>query len=97
MLQRPGTLGAEEKAASRAAALEFDAAGNFVQAWGGPGAGYEWPNSEHGVYVDPKGFVWIGGNGDERPPDPQVHEGRQVRHADRPRGARARATPTRRT
>ena len=30
----------------------------------GPGEGYEWPNSEHGVYVDPKGFVWIGGNGD---------------------------------
>ena len=25
--------------------------------------GYEWPSSEHGIYVDPKGFVWIGGNG----------------------------------
>ena len=45
--------------------LEFDAAGNFIQAWGGPGQGYDWPDSEHGVYVDPKGFVWIGGNGDK--------------------------------
>ena len=42
-----------------------DEAGNFIQAWGGPGQGYEWPNSEHGVYIDPKGFVWIGGNGDK--------------------------------
>ena len=31
----------------------------------GPGPGYEWPNSEHGVYIDPKGFVWIGGNGEK--------------------------------
>ena len=43
--------------------LEFDADGNFVQGWGGPGEGYDWPEIEHGIYVDPKGFVWIGGNG----------------------------------
>src|SRR5213080_1011110 len=24
--------------------MEFDAAGNFIQGWGGPGQGYEWPN-----------------------------------------------------
>ena len=64
VLQRPGTLTPEEKPRAAPPLLEFDAAGNFVQAWGGPGQGYEWPNSEHGVYVDPKGFVWIGGNGD---------------------------------
>ena len=23
--------------------MEFDAAGNYVQGWGGPGQGYEWP------------------------------------------------------
>jgi DNA-binding beta-propeller fold protein YncE len=45
--------------------MEFDAAGHYVQGWGGPGDGYEWPRSEHGVYVDYKGFVWIGGNGEE--------------------------------
>lgn len=64
VLQRPGTLSAEEKGRAAPPLLEFDAAGTFVQAWGGPGEGYQWPNSEHGVYVDPKGFVWIGGNGE---------------------------------
>ena len=63
VLQRPGTLSPEEKARAAPPLLEFDAAGNFVQAWGGPGQGYEWPSSEHGVYVDPAGYVWIGGNG----------------------------------
>ena len=43
--------------------LEFDAAGNLVQSWGGPGQGYEWPQSNHGIFVDHKGNVWIGGNG----------------------------------
>jgi hypothetical protein len=65
VLQRPGTLGPEEKARAAPPVLEFDAAGTFVQAWGGPGHEYEWPNSEHGVYVDPTGFVWVGGNGDK--------------------------------
>src|SRR4051812_20066699 len=45
--------------------MEFDAAGHYVQGWGGPGDGYEWPASEHGIYVDYKGFVWIGGNGEQ--------------------------------
>jgi DNA-binding beta-propeller fold protein YncE len=43
--------------------MEFDAAGNYVQGWGGPGAGYQWPQSEHGIYVDYQGYVWIGGQG----------------------------------
>ncbi len=45
--------------------LEFDAAGNFIQGWGGPGKGYEWPNSEHGVTVDSKGYVWLAGRGQD--------------------------------
>ena len=43
--------------------LRFDPAGNLVSAWGGPGEGYEWPQSNHGIVVDHKGNVWIGGNG----------------------------------
>lgn len=43
--------------------LEFDAEGNLVSSWGGPGPGYDWPGSNHGIVVDHKGFVWIGGNG----------------------------------
>jgi len=43
--------------------LEFDQAGNLLQHWGGPGNGYDWPDSNHGITVDYKGNVWIGGNG----------------------------------
>ncbi len=43
--------------------LEFDPAGNLVNAWGGPGDGYTWPSSNHGITVDPKDNIWIGGNG----------------------------------
>jgi NHL repeat len=45
--------------------MEFDAAGNYVQGWGGNGAGYDWPASEHGIYVDYKGYVWVGGQGND--------------------------------
>lgn len=68
ILQRPSTVRNDQKAKGMAASpvLEFDVAGNFVQGWGGPAQnneGYDWVESEHGIYVDPKGFVWIGGNG----------------------------------
>ena len=42
--------------------IEFDQAGNVVQGWGGPAAGYEWPESEHGIFVDYKENVWVTGN-----------------------------------
>src|SRR5258708_17634841 len=42
--------------------MAFDVNGNFVKAWGGDGQGYEWPQREHGIYIDYKGFVWLGGN-----------------------------------
>ena len=42
--------------------LEFDPAGNLVGHWGGPGEGYDWPASNHGITVDYKGNVWIGAN-----------------------------------
>ena len=43
--------------------VEFDADGNMVRAWGGPGEGYTWPSSNHGITIDDKDNVWIGGNG----------------------------------
>ena len=43
--------------------LEFDQEGNLLRHWGGPGSGYEWPQSNHGIFVDHLGNVWIGGNG----------------------------------
>ena len=42
--------------------IEFDPSGKVVRAWGGPGEGYEWPSTEHGISVDHKGNVWIGGS-----------------------------------
>jgi DNA-binding beta-propeller fold protein YncE len=46
------------------AVLEFDAAGNLLASWGGKdGENYVWPLSNHGITVDYKGNVWIGGNG----------------------------------
>ena len=43
--------------------LEFDADGNLVGSWGGPGEGYDWPTTNHGIAIDHMDNVWIGGNG----------------------------------
>jgi DNA-binding beta-propeller fold protein YncE len=43
--------------------MEFDQAGNLVQHWGGPGPGYDWLDSPHGIILDYKDNVWIAGNG----------------------------------
>jgi DNA-binding beta-propeller fold protein YncE len=43
--------------------LEFDPQGALVSAWGGPGDGYDWPQSNHGITVDHLDNLWIGGNG----------------------------------
>jgi hypothetical protein len=43
--------------------LEFDQEGNLLAHWGGEdGPGYVWPASNHGITVDFKRNVWIGGN-----------------------------------
>ena len=76
VVQRPRSLTNDEKAASLSPptskccvpappVMEFDPEGKLVRAWGGPGEGYNWPQNEHGVSIDSKGFVWIGGNGEK--------------------------------
>ncbi len=65
---RPSTLQPNETRSFWKAAppvLEFDQAGNLVSSWGGPGAGYEWPQLEHGIYIDHQDNVWLGGGGDK--------------------------------
>jgi hypothetical protein len=47
--------------------IEIDKAGSVVQSWGGPSEkkgeqGYDWPSFEHGIYIDHKDNVWIGGS-----------------------------------
>lgn len=80
MIHRPSSLSDNERAAAldpplaaccvpAPPILVFDQEGNLVDSWGGPGAGYQWPQSEHGLYVDYKDNVWIGGNG---PNDHQI-------------------------
>jgi DNA-binding beta-propeller fold protein YncE len=74
IIHRPGSLEAGEVHATTnppiaqccapaPPVLEFDPEGNLVGHWGGPGNGYDWPDSNHGITVDYKGNVWIGGNG----------------------------------
>jgi hypothetical protein len=75
MIHRPSSLEAKEKYATwnppasaccapAPPVLQFNAAGNLIGHWGGQsGDGYSWPASNHGIDVDFKGNVWIGGNG----------------------------------
>ena len=75
IVHRPDVLDAAEGAASQTPPtgecckvadpiLEFDQAGNLLRHWGGKdGPGYQWPDSNHGLNIDNKGNIWIGGNG----------------------------------
>ena len=74
IVHRPGSLNVQERGADATPPLaeccrpappiiEFDQAGNVVNAWGGPGEGYEWPDSEHGIFIDHLDNVWLGGSG----------------------------------
>ena len=73
VLQRPGSDTPDELGAAQTPqrsqccfaakpVLEFDASGKLLNAWGGPGPGYDWPKSEHGIRVDKNDNVWIGGS-----------------------------------
>src|SRR5580704_9561522 len=62
VLHRPRTLPPGEAAMAAPPIIVFDPAGNFIKAWGGAGDGFDWPEREHGIHIDHKGFVWIGGN-----------------------------------
>jgi hypothetical protein len=80
VLQRPGTDTVEELGAAQTPprsmcclatppVLEFDTQGNLLHSWGGPGEGFDWPKTEHGICVDKDDNVWIGANG---PADRQI-------------------------
>ena len=62
VLHRPRTLPPDQAAMAAPPVMVFDPAGNFIKAWGGAGSGFDWPEREHGIHIDYKGFVWIGGN-----------------------------------
>jgi hypothetical protein len=62
LIHRPRTLKGDDLKKAAPPVMVFDVNGNFVKAWGGEGQGYDWPQREHGIYIDYKGFVWLGGN-----------------------------------
>ena len=61
VLSRPRTAPEDQLANAAPAVMEFDADGAFVQGWGGPADGYDWPDTEHGIFVDHANNVWITG------------------------------------
>src|SRR5438132_2846525 len=52
VLHRPRSVPAEQRANAAPPVLEFGQDGRLIASWGGPAAGYEWPEREHGIYVD---------------------------------------------
>ncbi len=62
ILHRPRTVAEAQRSHAAPAVLEFDRAWKLLGAWGGPASGYDWPDSEHGIFVDYKDHVWIGGS-----------------------------------
>ena len=59
VLHRPRQVPVENKDRAAPPVLEFDAAGRFVQAWGGPGQGYDWGDMEHSLSIDHQDNVWM--------------------------------------
>ena len=60
LIHRPRTVVAGKIVAQPV--IVFDKNGKFVRAWGGDGAGYDWPDAEHNVFVDTKDNVYISGS-----------------------------------
>src|SRR5262249_34387056 len=74
VVHRPASLTSRERAAEQnppeakccvaaPPVLVFDQSGNLLRHWGGPGDGFQWPQSEHGIFIDGNDFVWLAGNG----------------------------------
>ncbi len=62
LIHRPRTLKGDDLKNAAKPIVVFDSSGNYLRAWGGEGNGYDWPQREHGVTIDYKGNVWLGGN-----------------------------------
>jgi hypothetical protein len=68
IVHRPSTLQPNETRSIWKAGppvLEFDVDGTMLSAWGGPGVGYEWPQLEHGIFVDDNDNVWLAAGGEK--------------------------------
>ncbi len=73
IIHRPGSLGELEVGETLASSeltytpappvIQFNSDGELIRAWGGPGEGFNWPESEHGIFIDHEDHVWINGGG----------------------------------
>jgi hypothetical protein len=74
VIHRPGTLSKFDTLASATPptakcciaappVLEFDGAGNLLRQWGGAAQSADWPDIEHGIFVDAQDHVWVLGSG----------------------------------
>jgi len=62
MIHRPRTLKGDDLKNAMKPVVVFNQAGDVVREWGGEGQGFEWPQREHGIHIDYKGNIWLGGN-----------------------------------
>lgn len=61
VLHRPRAAAPEQRSKAAPAVVLFDKNGKFIRAWGGPADGFDWPDTEHGIFADYKDRVWITG------------------------------------
>jgi hypothetical protein len=75
IIHRPASLEAKETYLTRKESecctpapdvLAFDSSGKLIYSWG-KSEGKDWPTSNHGITIDSKGNVWLGGNGAGQP------------------------------
>ena len=76
IIHRPSSLVDDEKGAQKTPpetrcciaappVLQFSPDGKLLRSWGGPGQGFDWPKTEHGIHIDKAGNVWLAGNGND--------------------------------
>src|SRR5262245_60899916 len=61
VLHVPQSIPEAQRAKAAPPVLEFDSSGKLLASWGAPADGSPWPGREHGIFVDDKDFIWIGG------------------------------------
>lgn len=76
IVHRPKSLGADESMPNllpqhlpyspAPSIMEFDGSGKLIQAWTDLHKELDWPESEHGIFIDHEDNVWIGGFADHR-------------------------------
>jgi sugar lactone lactonase YvrE len=64
IIHRPATLLADEWNVKESRPVTH-AAGNYLRGWAPSDPKVQWPKSEHGIYIDPEGNVWLAGNAEE--------------------------------